>query len=60
MLKPELREILVCPVDHAALRAEDDVLVCTACGLRYPIRDGIPVMLPEEAAPPADAPDAAT
>jgi uncharacterized protein YbaR (Trm112 family) len=59
MLKPELRDILVCPVDHAALADAEDALVCTACGLRYPIRDGIPVMLPEEAAPASDATDPA-
>jgi len=30
---------------------EGDQIVCTACGRRYPIRDGIPVMLIEEAEP---------
>ncbi|MDE3113719.1 MAG: Trm112 family protein [Chloroflexota bacterium] len=45
----ELLEILACPVDHAAVREEGDRLVCTQCGRRYPVRDGIPVMLIEEA-----------
>ncbi len=45
----ELMAILVCPVCHGTLREEDDELVCSRCLLRYPVRDGIPVMLPEEA-----------
>lgn len=49
----ELLEILACPVDKRPLREETDRLVCTACGRRYPVRDGIPVMLVEEAEPPA-------
>lgn len=51
MIDPSLRALLVCPVDHAEL--EDSVadarLVCTACGRRYPVVDGIPVMLVDEA-----------
>lgn len=50
----ELLEILACPVDHSALREEADQLVCRDCGRRYPVRDGIPVMLVDEAeVPPA-------
>jgi hypothetical protein len=49
----ELLEILVCPDDRSAVREEGDRLVCTQCGRRYPVRDGIPVMLVEEAEPPA-------
>lgn len=47
----KLLEILVCPVSKAALvyRKESDELWCRASGLAYPIRDGIPVMLEEEA-----------
>lgn len=48
----ELLEILACPVDKAPLREESDKLVCSACGRRYPVRDGIPVMLVEEAESP--------
>lgn len=44
-----LLEILACPVDHAPVREMDERLVCTSCGRRYPIRDGIPVMLIDEA-----------
>ena len=54
----ELMEILVCPSCRGAVedRQEGDreLIVCTNCGLRYPVRDGIPVMLVDEAErPPA-------
>ena len=53
---PRLLEILVCPVtkanlDYDAARQE---LVSRAAKLAYPIRDGIPIMLPEEARPLED------
>jgi uncharacterized protein len=52
----ELLEILVCPScrGDVELREEGDgeVIVCLQCGLRYPVRDGIPVMLVEEATQP--------
>jgi uncharacterized protein YbaR (Trm112 family) len=49
----ELLEILACPDEHhAPLREEGDRLVCTECGRRFPVRDGIPVMLLDEAEPP--------
>jgi len=44
-----LLEILACPVCHSAIRQEGDWLVCDECRLKYPVRDGLPVMLPEEA-----------
>lgn len=49
-----LLDILVCPKCREKLREEPGWLVCTraACALRYPIRDGIPIMLIEEAIPP--------
>ncbi len=54
MVEPDLLEILVCPLDKADIRLEGDRIVCTACGRRYPVRDGYPVMLVEEAElPPA-------
>jgi len=52
MIDERLLKILVCPQCHGELALEDDRLVCQACGLRYPIRDGIPVMLIEEAEAP--------
>ena len=50
-LDSKLLELLVCPVTKASLtyRKDLDELWCRASGLAYPIRDGIPVMLEEEA-----------
>ena len=50
-LDPFLLEILVCPVTKGALSydAEKQELISKSAGLAYPVRDGIPVMLPEEA-----------
>jgi uncharacterized protein YbaR (Trm112 family) len=50
-LDPELLSILVCPVTRTALRYDPAAgeLVSDAAGLAYPIRDGVPVMLVEEA-----------
>ena len=53
---PRLLEVLVCPVTRTALtyaRARGE-LVSRAARLAYPIRDGVPVMLPEEARPLED------
>jgi len=52
---PTLLEILRCPLTHSKLRAEGDFLVADVGGLAYPVRDGIPVMLMEEARLPASA-----
>ncbi len=51
----ELLEILICPACQASVRELDreQGLECTACGRVYPIRDGIPVMLVDEASKPA-------
>jgi uncharacterized protein YbaR (Trm112 family) len=58
-LAPELLEILACPNCHGALAVdhERDELICLAadCGLAYPVRHGIPVLLIDEARRP-DAP----
>jgi len=55
-LDPQLLEILACPQCHAALRVDDAAqeLVCTSgtCGLAYPVRDDIPVLLIDEARKP--------
>jgi hypothetical protein len=58
-LDPRLLEILACPSeDHAPLRLgteadpDADVLTCTACGRRYPVVDGVPVLLLDEAQQP--------
>ena len=51
MLDPKLLNILVCPVSKAPLVYDEDKqeLLCATSGLAYPVRDGIPVMLEEEA-----------
>ena len=50
-IDPKLLEILACPAcdDRPPVRQEGDRLICDQCHRRYPIRDGIPVMLVEEA-----------
>ncbi|MAJ87752.1 MAG: Trm112 family protein [Cellvibrionales bacterium TMED148] len=51
MMDKKLLSILVCPVSKAPLvfKKESQELVCSASGLAYPIRDGIPIMLKSEA-----------
>jgi uncharacterized protein YbaR (Trm112 family) len=44
-----LIEMLICPLDGGSVRVHGDELVCQRCGRRYPVRDGIPVMVIEEA-----------
>ena len=50
---PKLLEILVCPVTKGPLEydREKQELISRAAKLAYPIRDGIPIMLPDEARP---------
>ena len=56
MLDERLLRILVCPACRAALEYKERrrVLICTECGHRYEVRDGIPILLP----PTTEAPDA--
>ncbi len=51
LIDPSLAAILVCPVDKADLIEDEDAskLVCQQCGRRYPVRDGIPIMLIDQA-----------
>ena len=56
MISPDLLDMLRCPLDpghQARLEAAGDGLVCQRCRLKYPVREGIPCMLVEEAALPA-------
>ena len=55
-LSAELVAILACPsADHAPLRVHTagdvEELVCSVCASRFPVRDGIPVLLADEATP---------
>jgi len=51
LIDPTLAEVLVCPVDKADLieDVEAERLECTKCGRRYPVREGIPIMLVDQA-----------
>ncbi|MER1940735.1 MULTISPECIES: Trm112 family protein [unclassified Castellaniella] len=57
-MENRLLQILVCPVCKGTLRhdREQQELICQADRLAFPIRDGVPVMLPEEARPLDPAP----
>ena len=50
-IDPKLLEILVCPVTKGPLEFDKEAqeLVSKQAGLAYPVRDGIPIMLPDEA-----------
>ena len=52
-LDEQLLDILICPACRADVEYKErrHVIVCTGCGLQYPVKDGIPVMLVEEAKP---------
>jgi hypothetical protein len=54
MIDKELLDILACPKCKAPVKMQSERIICTnpECGLRYPIRDGIPVMLIDEAEKP--------
>lgn len=56
---PKLLEILVCPLTKGPLRYDADAqeLISERAGLAYPIRDGIPIMLPDEARSLGEEPD---
>lgn len=53
MLDKRLLDVLVCPVTKGPLTydARTDELLCRASGLAYPVRDGVPVLLEEQARP---------
>ena len=55
-LDDRLMDILVCPACRSSLEHKErrHVLVCDGCGLQFPVREGIPVMLVEEATPSRD------
>jgi uncharacterized protein YbaR (Trm112 family) len=57
LVSPRLLAIMQCPACAGELveRRESPALVCLACHRAYPVRDGIPVMLVDEAEMPDDA-----
>ncbi len=54
-INPHLLSRLRCPLSGSPLRQEGDELISDVSGLRYPVRDGIPCLLMEEATLPAGA-----
>ena len=52
---PELLAILACPLDKQPVSRQGNYLVCQECQRHYPIREGIPVMLIDEALTPEQA-----
>ena len=49
MIDKDLLEILACPACQGGLSEQDEKLVCQSCGRKYPIKEGIPVLLVDEA-----------
>ena len=56
VIDKELLDILACPAckGNIVYNQENEKLICQECGRRYPIRDGIPVMLIDEAELPEE------
>lgn len=49
MIDKGLLDIIACPLCKANVRSENEKIICTKCGRRYPVKDGIPIMLIDEA-----------
>ena len=49
MIDKELLDILACPACKADVELRENKIVCKKCGKKYPIREGIPVMLIDDA-----------
>ncbi len=49
MIDEEILKILACPACQGDVELKDEKIVCLKCGRRYPVKDGIPVMLVDEA-----------
>lgn len=45
MIDKELLNILACPACKGEVELKDNKIVCKKCGKKYPVKDGIPVML---------------
>ena len=57
MISPELVDLLRCPIGKASLKIEDENLICTKCGAKFPVKNGIPVLLTDEAKLPEGVKD---
>lgn len=49
MIDKELLDILACPSCKGDVALKENKIVCLKCGLKYPIKDGIPILLIDEA-----------
>ena len=49
MIDKELLNILACPACQGDVELKDKKIVCKSCGRKYPVKDGIPVMLVDQA-----------
>ena len=50
MIDPKVLETIRCPLGKSELAVENEnTIVCTNCGLKFPIRDGVPVLLLDQA-----------
>lgn len=54
MIAKKILEIIRCPLGKAELTLEDEFLICSMCGVKFPVRNGILVLLIDE----AELPDA--
>ena len=51
MIDPKLLDILACPDCKADVEFKDNKIICKGCGRQYPVKDGIPIMIIDEAEP---------
>lgn len=49
MISEELLKILACPICKGEVILREEKIICAKCAKKYPIKDGIPIMLIEEA-----------
>lgn len=54
MINKELLEIMSCPVCEMEVKWEEEKIVCTSCQRRYPIENGIPILLGSKATLPEE------
>jgi len=52
MLSNDIIESLRCPIGKAELKQDGDFLICSLCGVKFPVRDNIPVLMTDEAIMP--------
>jgi len=54
MIDKDLLNLLICPACRGAVELSEEKIVCTQCGRKYPIKDGVPIMLVSEAEESSD------